>query len=560
MEIALRRYNQSCEEMNRYLRRSVYLKLIAALVLFCAVICIGPDGRAKDGEAEAKAPYLDIYYFHDNPCEACHEDVKFMDMFNDITGDGKMGLNYNIYVEDIFKEKSKDLFQALCDRYDIAKDKRKTPSIFIGSIYLQGGDEIKKRLGTSFLKAKEDFLEKYPQAIGNESTAAGISDKGSGWNSAAAVTDDRLKPWAGTDSSIVFFYVTACEDCEKVQKVLEELDFEYKIPYNGKSVLSKVELVKYNVGDIEGLDISRRYINTYHVAEKDQLVPLVFIGNKYFAGGKISREELEKAIMDGDGIKTLLPYNSTGTVENNANLKGYSYTGIFLTGLVNGINPCSLSMLLFFFSLLLAKSKKVAKFGLTFILGKFLAYLALGTAAYDLFLQLDAFWFQRLQTVLKLLLLAAVAILAFMNIRDFYFSRKERYGEIKLQLPSSLRKINHRWVQRLTSSDNIKLLLLVSFSLGLIVSVGEFLCTGQIYLATIILVLRRGSALNLQAASSFLIYVSGMMIPLLIITLLIHKGKELFELSEAIRTRLPLIKMINAGVFLLFAVFILVFF
>lgn len=61
-------------------------------------------------------------------------------------------------------------------------------------------------------------------------------------------------------------------------------------------------------------------------------------------------------------------------------------------------------------------------------------------------------------------------------------AKHENYGKIKLQLPTALKKINHGWIKRISGLENAWLLLLVSFALGVFISVGEFLCTGQIFL------------------------------------------------------------------------------
>ena len=98
----------------------------------------------------------------------------------------------------------------------------------------------------------------------------------------------------------------------------------------------------------------------------------------------------------------------------------------------------------------------------------------------------------------------------------------------------------------------------LSFGLGAIISVGEFLCTGQIYLATIT-VLQSGQALDFRAMIYFLIYGAAFVLPLILITVFIHKGREIFDLTEWMRERI-LIKLINAVVFILFGIIIWVWF
>lgn len=86
------------------------------------------------------------------------------------------------------------------------------------------------------------------------------------------------------------------------------------------------------------------------------------------------------------------------------------------------------------------------------------------------------------------------------------------------------------------------------------------MCTGQIYLATIITIFQTNSQLSLQALISLIVYNSGVIIPLVILLFLVYKGKEIFDVSEAIRERLHIIKLINALILALFFILILLFF
>jgi cytochrome c biogenesis protein CcdA len=97
----------------------------------------------------------------------------------------------------------------------------------------------------------------------------------------------------------------------------------------------------------------------------------------------------------------------------------------------------------------------------------------------------------------------------------------------------------------------------MSFLLGIVISVGEFLCAGQIYLATIAYMIQNQRALTLQAFLYLLIYDIGFVLPMLIITVMIERGRELFDISEVLRKKLPLIKLIFAIAFVLLAVAII---
>ena len=74
------------------------------------------------------------------------------------------------------------------------------------------------------------------------------------------------------------------------------------------------------------------------------------------------------------------------------------------------------------------------------------------------------------------------------------------------------------------------------------------------YITTIVNVLHDNSRLNLTAFFYLLIYVAALILPVLVITLAVDKGRGVFVISEAVRKRLPLIKLVNAAIFLIFGI------
>jgi cytochrome c biogenesis protein CcdA len=230
---------------------------------------------------------------------------------------------------------------------------------------------------------------------------------------------------------------------------------------------------------------------------------------------------------------------------------------IFLAGLVNGINPCSMSMLIFFISLILTKSVNIMKVGIAYCIGKFISFLLLGTIFYKLLSKLNLTLFS---SVFKLVTFSIISVLFIMNLKDYFAAKKEQYENVKLQLPQKLRKLNHFLIKKLSGFTNIKFFLLASFALGFFLSFGEFLCTGQIYLATIITVYQTNESMSLQALFYLIVYVTGFVTPLILISYFLYKGKAVFLLSEFIRTRLHYIKLISAGVFFVFSILVILYY
>lgn len=350
---------------------------------------------------------------------------------------------------------------------------------------------------------------------------------------------------------LVYFYFSVCAQCQEAEKALNEMAAAFK-----NKNLPDVRM--YNVEDSNNYQLLDKYYEEYRVPEENRIMPVLFAGSEYYAGKKQITEGLKSLIKkDSIGSTPLLKTDSGDNTAAEMKLSSLGMINVFFTGLINGFNPCSLSMLLFLVSLLLARKASVVKMGLSFAAGKFIMYLLLGTVLFSLLGRLHGGWFN---SGVKIFLIIFMFVIALLNVNDFFAARKEKYGDIKNQLPKGLRKFNHDKIKRFLEIADNRALILFCFFLGTIISVGEFLCTGQMYLATIALVVQSDSRLNSMAFLYLFVYVAAFILPLLAVIFLISRGKDTFQLSEALRARLPLIKAVSACMFFLFGVLLLVFF
>lgn len=351
------------------------------------------------------------------------------------------------------------------------------------------------------------------------------------------------------DVTAVYFYTSTCSTCQKLSSFFDDISSKHK----------NLVLKKYNITDLKNKSLMDKYSKVYKVNDDDDgIVPVVFIRNTYLTGEKAIRKNLEYLVLKNDGSKTIeIQNNSENHDTDIRQFMSLKMLSVFFAGLVNGINPCSMSMLLFFISLIMVRKVNIMKIGLAFSAGKFLAYLLLGTIFFGLLSKLNIGWFH---TAIKIVMLAVILILIILNLQDFFAAKNEKYNKIRVQLPTALRKVNHNLIKKISNVADLKMILLISFALGMLISLGEFLCTGQIYLTTIVTVLQTNKELNLQAFAYLVLYDLAFIIPLLILTYVIYKGKEVFEVSEVIREKLHLIKIINVGIFLIFGVIVIIFF
>ncbi len=510
------------QNVNRY--------ILVVFALFVLITLLFPNQSFAISGNNNK---ITLVYFYENVCGACNPEAEFIELFNQLVGEDKEGVEVELLMYNVFHDSSLKLMNEYYKDYNVPEDKQSRTMVFIGDTYLSGQGEIESRLRDEFVKAKESILEGLVNTVRSPAS-----------DSSPPLSSTPIETSELTSQTIIYFHVTACSSCLEVERFLD--------------TIQGIDVLEYNISLSENLGLIKEYFKTYEVPEKDQSVPIIFIGDTYLSGEKAIKGSLVNKIEEGQGFNTLV-LNSTGdeSRSNYEGLSGYGVIGVLLTGFVNGLNPCSISMLLFFLSMLTMRGVSALKMGFAFIVGKFIIYFLLGTLLFNIFIKLDIPWFQ---TSIKIIMAILLFLIAIFNVGDLFAARKEDYSKVRMQLPAFLRKKNHQWIKRFSSIENHKILLPISFALGALISVGEFLCTGQIYLATIISVLQESKTLDFRAITYFLLYGCAFILPLILITVLIHKGRELFDLTEWFREKMPIIKVINAIVFILFGILTLVWF
>jgi cytochrome c biogenesis protein CcdA len=141
---------------------------------------------------------------------------------------------------------------------------------------------------------------------------------------------------------------------------------------------------------------------------------------------------------------------------------------------------------------------------------------------------------------------------------DFIEVKNNRYNNVKLQLPLGVRKFNHNIMKKINGVMEKKYLLFAVFVISVIVSLGEFMCTGQIYLMTIITVIQYINQFDIRAFLFLIIYNFALIMPIFVIVIFINKGRSVFQMSEHIRQNMPKIKIINSIILIAIAIFMII--
>jgi hypothetical protein len=136
-------------------------------------------------------------------------------------------------------------------------------------------------------------------------------------------------------------------------------------------------------------------------------------------------------------------------------------------------------------------------------------------------------------------------------------TKAEKYGKVKNQLPKWIQRYNKKLVKAFTNLINdqenkrgLITVLILTFILGMALSVTELICTGQIYLGIIYGIHQIESGYAYFALISYnLMFV----VPLIVIAVIAVKGSGVVSTSNWIREHLHIIKLLNSLLFLTIA-------
>lgn len=346
-----------------------------------------------------------------------------------------------------------------------------------------------------------------------------------------------------TNSSFVYFGNESCMECLKTKRYIENIKKEK--PY--------IDYIYHS--NLEEKELLHNYYNAYNVPKESyNIIPIIFVNDMYYIGYEDVSNFLNKSIKE-DFNFVIEPKTSNFSTEsvNNEFFKTFSFFKILFAGLLDGINPCSIAMLLFFISLLSVgqfKKSKILIIGFSYILGIFISYLSIGLGAYKFITILNINWLRIVFISVTVLL---TLILSFLSFKDFVLIKKNKYNKVQTQLPKFLKHIIHNVLRK---NSNQKYIILTTFFTGIVISLLEFFCTGQIYLPTISYMLSNEGLSN-QAFLYLIIYNIAFVLPLILICIALFLGKNILDVSQLLITKLHIIKLVSSIFFLVMTIILL---
>ncbi|GAB1482980.1 hypothetical protein MASR2M78_17960 [Treponema sp.] len=290
--------------------------------------------------------------------------------------------------------------------------------------------------------------------------------------------------------------------------------------YAGKARLEaaldlELQLDVHDILSSDGYELCARLLSEHDLAFT--VYPVLFLEDRIYIGSTAIEDSL------GPDLAQFLEQGSWPEQKVRATKRpsiALAVVPILFAGLLDGINPCAFSTLLFFLSFigLRRKSQKeILSSGLAFILGVFITYFLIGLGLLG---ALRAFLSERRFSVYLDAVVAILAlVLAALNIKDAIAAHQGRASESMLQLPGFLKQANHAGdteVQQRPPHHRG-----IPFT-GSLVSIIELACTGQIYLPT--LAYMNSASFSSHSLGLLLVYNLAFISPLLTVFILFYSG------------------------------------
>ena len=364
------------------------------------------------------------------------------------------------------------------------------------------------------------------------------------------------------DRTVVYFKEYYCIVCQEFAGYPDGYSDDYHPESDYIKIMEDqgITVIVYDIQNDEGAnDLFSAYNKEYGNNNLNPVVPIIFVGDQYMD----DVDDIKVAINDNTiydlSVNPLLEVTvSEGGAFND--LKGFAgFLAVLGAGLLDGVNPCAIAMLLLFVSLLgfTENKKSLILVSITYISALFFSYLLIGFGLLNI---LSTYTDQAdvINTVINWFIFLLVSFLFVLNLYDFIVTRNQDYAKVKNQLPKWVQKYNKVIVKKFTSAMNNKeskkgsiSILALTFILGITLSITELICTGQIYV-TIVNEIKYEEV----GYSYFLLLSYNIMfvIPLIVIAVVSITGKGIVTTSNYIREHLHIIKILNALLFLIIAI------
>jgi cytochrome c biogenesis protein CcdA len=334
--------------------------------------------------------------------------------------------------------------------------------------------------------------------------------------------------------SVDFYASPGCRSCQRLLR--------RTIPRVERRTGIAITVREHNILDAERyaayLEILRE------TGQEERAYPALVVGRTVLQGETAIEQQLEDLLLERPAAVVSEPPLTGGAVSRLALIP------ILAAGLLDGVNPCAFTTLVFLISALAVAGRtriQVLQIGLFFSAAVFVTYLMIGLGFFQAVRVTTAF--PIVAAVIRWVLIAVLLAFAGLSLYDYVQLRSGRTDKVLLQLPQPIKRRLHRDIKSRTRSAA---LIASSLVLGFLVSLFELACTGQVYFPTLVYLhqVRQGAG----SLSYLLAYNFAFILPLLVIFALSYLGISSQKLTRWVQGSMKPVKLLLTGLFLGLAV------
>lgn len=492
------------------------------------------------GTSNAK---VQVLFFYSNTCSHCLTIIE--NIVKPLQTEYPTDLNFSLL--ELGERANYEALMAVETQLEASTEVRELPVVIIGERILVGEAENERDL--------RNLVEAGISGEGIPLPAIEGLDFSSLVSSSAQPTQEALEVCTTENGDacaisqpiyVAYFYQTGCKECAR-----SETDLAYL-----KSKYPQMIVEEFNIFDSAALAnwMAERVGRT-----DDLKTPSIFIGDYAWIGeGEIRPQTIEPILqsLDQGSPKFWADFNEDQA--SKSLMERFETLGplaILLAGLVDGLNPCAFATIIFFVSYLSLsgkKGKEILLTGTSFTVGVFLAYLLVGFGFYKV-LDLVKEYMSVLSKIVYALTALFCLVLAALSVRDYFKTRHGDLDDMALKLPEPLRK---RINETVREGRKAKSYYLSAFVIGLVVSMLELACTGQIYLPVIIS-MSTMPELRGKASLYLVLYNLMFIVPLIIVFVLAYYGTTSKQFTGFLKKHAATVKIGMAIVFLILGVWLI---
>jgi hypothetical protein len=368
---------------------------------------------------------------------------------------------------------------------------------------------------------------------------------GCDWPFTVEAPSGATSPQPGVNANpvyVAYCFDPTCLECNRVTYNLNYLQAQYP----------NLIVRQFNIRD-DAVTIEAM-CERYGVPSSDRLkAPAVFIGEEYLALDEITLPRLTALVEDASATGSLPPWEGldaaaveSATASIVERFGSLSVLAVAAAGLLDGINPCAFTTIIFFISYLalVGRGKRDILFvGAAFTLAVFLTYLAMGLGLAAVIERIGS-----IATIGRVIYgVTALVCLALsaLSLWDYVKIRQGRLSDIALQLPGVLKKRIHETIR---SHSRMRGYVAAAFIAGVLVSVFELACTGQVYLPTIVF-MTSVAEMRGTAIAYLVLYNALFVVPLTAVFGVTYFGASSQRLTAIFQANAGAVKLFTAALF-----------